>query len=106
MEFVSGNIMIRPMILEKAGSVVQGHKHTFDHTSIVFTGSVRVKAVLPNGRALEQDFSKASHFLVLAGVEHEITALEDGTIVWCVYSHRDPQGDVIQQHIGWSPAYG
>lgn len=105
MEWVSGNVFIRPNTMSKAGDLIQGHKHNFDHTSIVFKGSVRVKALLPAG-AIEREFKAPAHFLVLKGVEHEITALEDGTEFWCVYSHREPQGDVVQEYTGWYPAYG
>lgn len=106
MERVSGNIFIRPMKFEKAGDKRPGHKHNFDHTTIVFTGSVHVKAVLPDGRTMERDFIAPDSFLVKADVEHVITALADNTEAWCVYSHRTPQGDVVQEYNGWDHAYG
>lgn len=106
MEWVSGNIFIRPMTLLKAGDKIKGHTHKFDHTAIVFTGALKIKAKLKDGREVEQEFQAPAHALIKAGVEHELTAIDDGTIVWCVYSHRSPQGDVIQQYIGWHPAYG
>lgn len=105
MELVSGNILIRPNTLEKKGDKVDGHTHNFDHTTIVFTGSVHVIATLPSGNIIEKDFTAPAHFLVKADVKHEIIAKEDGTIFWCVYSHRSPQGDVIQENIGWDRAY-
>ncbi len=40
--------------------------------------------------------------LILAGVLHRITALEDGTIYHCIYAHRTPQGDVVQEYDGWA----
>lgn len=156
-EFQSGNNFIRPNSLAKAGDVTHGHKHNFDHTTIVFAGSVAVKAKLPDGRVVEGTFDapgqearrilaariadladavaehgygkgiRASidallavapprppdlppadavgYFLVKAGVEHEITAREDGTIYWCVYSHRTPQGEVVQEYAGFEEAY-
>ena len=122
MEWVSGNNFFRPNPLARAGDKVHGHKHNFDHTTIVLTGAVRVRAVCPDGRVIEGDFysreyQKAhrdrfpadnpapSHFLVVAEVEHEITALVDETEFWCVYAHREPQGDVVQHYTGWGPAY-
>lgn len=104
-EWVSGNVFIRPNQLAKAGDQVHGHKHNFDHTTIVFTGAIHVKARLPNGETIERDFHAPSHCLIRAGVEHEITAIEDGTEFWCVYSHRDAQGRVSQVHTGWHEAY-
>lgn len=102
-ELVSGNIFIRPNV-GRAGEVVRGHRHHFDHTTLVLDGSVRVRATLPDGTTLERDFTAPSHFLVRAEVEHEITFLQDGRF-WCVYSHRDPQGRITQEHTGWGPAY-
>jgi hypothetical protein len=104
-EWISGNIFIRPNPLPKKGNMVLGHKHNFDHTTIVFTGSVHVKAKLPDGRVIEKDFVAPSHFLVKADVEHEIVALEDGTEFWCVYSHRDPQARITEHYTGWDEAY-
>lgn len=108
MEWVSGNIFIRPNPMEM-GEVRQGHTHNFDHTTIVFKGSVRVRAwkTIGDQRALiaERDFAAPSHFLIRKDIEHEITALEDGTVFWCVYSHRTPRGEVIQHYDGWQPAY-
>lgn len=105
MEWISGNIFIRPNTLARAGEAVEGHTHNFDHTTIVFTGAVHVKAVLPNGSVVEQDFVAPAHFLVRAHVKHEIRANMDGTVFWCVYAHRSPQGDVTQQYSGWLEAY-
>jgi hypothetical protein len=104
MEWISGNVFIRPTVCAKAGDGRDGHKHNFDHTTIVFRGAVHVKAKLPNGRVIEQDFKAPSHFLVKAEVEHQIVALVDDTEFWCVYSHRTPQGDIVQEHTGWREA--
>ena len=105
-EWISGNIFIRPNHLETVGAKVAGHKHNFDHTTIVHSGAVHVRAKLPDGRVIERDFKAPAHFLVKADVEHEITALEDHTVFWCVYAHRDPQGRVTQEVTGWDEAYG
>lgn len=104
-EWISGNIFIRPNEHLPKGSIIQGHTHNFDHTTIVFTGAVHVRAKLPDGRIIDRDFAAPSHFLVKAEVEHEITATENDTTFWCVYSHRTPQGDVSQKHTGWLDSY-
>lgn len=103
-----GNIYIRPNEDMKKGQTIQGHKHNFDHTSFVTDGAVHVKAKLADGRVVERDFGKGfpyRHFLVLAGVEHEITALEDGTNFYCIYSHRNSQGEITEYQTGWGLAY-
>ena len=104
MEWASGNIFIRPMEFAKAGEINPGHKHNFDHTTIVFTGSVHVAATLPDGSVKEGDFTAPSYFLVRKDVLHEIKATSDNTVCWCVYSHRTPQGDVVQVFDGWQEA--
>lgn len=103
-EWVSGNIFIRPNTLP-LGEKIEGHKHNFDHTMIVFKGSVHIIANLPDGRTIERDFVAPAHCLIKADVHHEITATADNTEYWCVYSHRSPQGDVIQEYDGWYEAY-
>lgn len=115
MEWVSGNLFIRPMPhrLDKAGDSVEGHAHKFDHTTLVLRGAIRIEATLADGRQVSREFyapddehgDKRCHVLIKAGVKHKITALTDGTICWCVYAHRAPQGEVAQEYTGWEEAY-
>jgi len=104
-EWISGNVFIRPNRLDKVGDRTAGHTHNFDHTTIVFSGAVHVRATLQSGVVIEKDFAAPSHFLVKADVKHEITATQPETVFWCVYAHRDPQGRVTQQTTGWPDAY-
>lgn len=101
MEIISGNIFIRPNALLPKGHIIHGHKHKFDHTTIVFTGSVHVKRINEDGTITEKDFTAPSHFLTKAWIEHEITSLQDDTTYWCVFSHRNAQGEVVQEWDGW-----
>lgn len=105
MEWASGNIFIRPNPLPKAGDKTDGHTHNFDHTTIVFKGAIHVKATLPDSSVIERDYVAPAHCLIKADVTHEITALVDDTVFWCVYSHHTPQGDVVQDYDGWTDAY-
>lgn len=107
-EFTAGNIHIRKNI-GTVGDQTGGHTHNFDHVTIVFKGKVHVSAWRPGPDntkipVAEQDFDTGSYFLVKADVCHDITFIEDGEF-WCVYSHRDPQGEVVQEHNGWLRAY-
>lgn len=116
MEWVSGNVFIRPIALAKAGEKMDGHTHNFDHTTIVFTGAVRVVKRRPtnqmdaSGRPImvvvsEKNLKAPASILIEANAHHEITAIENNSVLWCVYSHRDPQGDVVQEYNGWQAAY-
>lgn len=104
-EWVSGNIFVRPNVMLTAGDIVNGHAHNFDHTTIVFSGAIRIKRTLADGKEQSQEIAAPGHCLILAGVEHEITALLDNTVFWCVYAHREPQGEVAQEVTGWHEAY-
>lgn len=104
MEWVSGNIFIRPNPLPRKGDAVQGHTHNFDHTTIIFKGAVRIEAEGPNGETIVKDFVAPAHALVRADWKHKLTALEDDSVFWCVFSHRTPQGDVVQTYDGWREA--
>lgn len=103
-EWASGNVYIRPM-RRNAGEVVEGHTHNFDHTTIFFRGRWNVRATLPDGRVIERQFQAPSHALIKAEVVHQLTALDDGSEAWCVYAHRTPQGEVVQEFNGWGDAY-
>lgn len=99
-EHISGNIFIRPVNGNK-GTQVGGHVHSYDHTSIVISGSISVKFGEPTDADYrEATYSAGDHFLVKAEVKHYITMLEDRTRFFCVYSHRDAQGEVVQEYPG------
>ena len=106
MEWVSGNLFIRPMCGAKAGDIVtESHSHNFDHTTSLFKGSLRIEATLRDGTTVVREGKAPSHWLIKANVAHKLTALEDDTVAWCVYSHRSPQGDVVVEYDGWDKAY-
>jgi hypothetical protein len=125
-EWASGNVYIRTMGAGRfgleVGEVISGHTHNFDHTSIFFNGRWKVKrwSKLVDGAGTEQEswvivpgdeFERDGpfHLLIHAGCKHEFTYLgsPDGMPgrAWCVYSHRNPQGEVVDNWNGWSPAY-
>lgn len=108
-EYVSGNIFIREMLFEKAGDIVDGHKHNFDHVTFVVRGSVRIEKLDEAGRPVQSIEKQASNghnwVTIKAGVNHKITALEDHSLGHCIYAHRNPQGEVVQEFDGWQEAY-
>lgn len=109
-EQVIGNFMRRLNPLPKKGDITGNHEHHFDHMSFVANGSIRVVARDLVGNILwENDFVARDPvrdcFLVKKEVRHEITALEDDTLFYCMYSHRTPQGDVVQEYTGYEAAY-
>ena len=107
-EWAVGNIYVREN-LGNQGDVVDGHSHNFDHCTMCMRGAIRVKRK-DTGRtvvlraASGDSLVRRSALLIEAGVEHEIEFLEDGSVFWCVYSHRNPQGEIVQTYTGWEAA--
>lgn len=81
------NVFIKGMFFEKAGDHHAGHSHCFDHTTLLAKGQLRVRV---NGK--DTDFKAPHSIFIKAGVEHELTALEDDTIAYCIHALRDGDG--------------
>lgn len=106
-EFAAGNVFIRPNFMNE-GDVIHGHAHTFDHVSYVISGAVRLVVRGQDGKPVTRIVhasDRVNWILIRAGVEHEITALMPDTRFHCIYAHRTPQGEVVQEYSGWEGAY-
>lgn len=86
------NLFCKQMLFAKAGDVEQGHCHAFDHTTLLGTGSVSVAV---NGKSTK--FTAPQMIFIQAELEHEITALEDNTVAYCIHALRNGDGvdDII-----------
>jgi quercetin dioxygenase-like cupin family protein len=108
MEYAAGNVFIREGRLD-LGNKMEGHEHNFDHVTYIAKGSAKVQKLDASDNVVSEVTKSASQgqnwVLILAGVRHRITALEDGTVYHCIYAHRSPQGDVVQEWDGWGKAY-
>jgi quercetin dioxygenase-like cupin family protein len=78
------NVFIKQMRFAKAGDIEQGHSHCFDHLTLLASGKLRLTAL---GKST--DFVAPHHIFIKAGVEHELMALEDETVVHCIHAIRD-----------------
>lgn len=87
-----GNIWVRQNYMEKAGDVLGGHAHTHDHISLLTSG--KVKVVVNGGEPKE--FTAPTFIVIRKGLRHEITALVDGTVWYCVFAMRDIDGDTTE----------
>lgn len=110
MELVSGNIFIRPLELAQAGDMIDGHAHNFDHTTYIVKGSMLIEHLADDKitvlRAVTKKATDGQNWvLIRAGAYHRITALENETLGHCIYSHRNPQGDIVEKYEGWVEAY-
>lgn len=92
------NIYLKKMTFPKGGSVYRGHHHDYDHISLVASGRARVRfgkvveAGLPDE---EKEYGAVSMFVTRSFRQHEITALEDNTVVCCIHAIRTLDGQVM-----------
>jgi quercetin dioxygenase-like cupin family protein len=84
------NLWSKQMHFKKAGDTELGHSHTFDHLTLLAAGSLRVTV---NGVASE--FKAPQMIYILAGKDHELVALEDDTVAYCIHALRDHEGDLL-----------
>jgi quercetin dioxygenase-like cupin family protein len=87
-----GNIWVRQNVLPKAGDTFGGHKHHFDHVSLLTKGKVKVEV---EGHPAKE--FKAPTFIVIKKEHnHNFIALEDDTNWYCVFALRDLDGEVVE----------
>jgi len=85
-----GNIWVRQNVLSKAGDTFGGHKHEFDHVSLLTKGKVKV---IVEGHP-EKEFVAPTFIVIRKEYEHEFIALEDDTNWYCVFALRDLDGNI------------
>lgn len=92
------NIYVKKMCFPADGCVYRGHHHEYDHITLVASGRVRVRfgavpaAGLP---AEEKEYEGVSMFVTRSFRTHEITSLEDNTVVCCIHAIRTKDGQII-----------
>ena len=86
-----GNIWVRSHYFPKAGSTNGGgHKHNFDHVTLLAVGSVLVEV---EGHE-PKEFHAPTFITIDKDHEHKFTALTDGVVYYCVFALRDIDGNV------------
>lgn len=92
------NIFVKRMLFKESGLMYCGHNHTYNHVTLVASGRVRVKfGAVPEGNLPEEEkeYMSSSMFVTRSYREHEITALEDNTVVCCIHAIRSADGEVV-----------
>lgn len=75
-------VFIKQMAMALKGTFVAQHSHTYDHVSMLATGSVRIFA----DAEVLGEFKAPCGILIKAGVKHTIESLEPNTIIYCVHN--------------------
>ena len=85
------SVWFRSMTFEKAGDVVAGHSHNFDHVTFLWRGKLGVKLwPIAQPTVVEVLEITAPHrLLIKKDYAHELTALTSNTRADCIYALRD-----------------
>ena len=81
---VISNLWIKLMTFVNTGDFIPGHKHLFDHPTILSQGSVEVNV---DGNLTK--FTAPAVIFIERDKVHKITALENNTIACCVHALRN-----------------
>lgn len=85
------NLFSRQMHFKRAGDVEQGHTHQFDHLTLLAKGSLKVTV---NGEVTY--FAAPQMIYIHKDHEHELVALEDDTVAYCIHALRTKdQSEII-----------
>jgi len=91
-----GNIWVRKNLLFNVGDFSAGHKHKFDHVSLLVKGRLRVEV-----EGNEPTYFDAPTFVVIRKNHiHKFIADEPNTVYYCVFAIRDLDGEPIDELYG------
>lgn len=81
---ISGNLYMRQMRFENKGDIENGHCHTYDHLTLLTSGSLKVSV-----DDIETIFEAPTAIKILANKQHQLEALEENTLAYCVHALRE-----------------
>lgn len=85
------NLYSRMMHFVSAGNIEHGHTHQFDHLTLLAKGSLRVTV---DGKST--DFIAPHMIYIRADKNHELIALVDDTVAYCIHAlHSKETGDIL-----------
>jgi quercetin dioxygenase-like cupin family protein len=93
---IAANVFVKMYTMESVGDKIEGHSHTFDHITLLATGSVVMKA-----RGQEKTHVAPKLLITPLGIAHEFVSLEPNTTLCCIHAIREGDGidDVAPQDI-------
>lgn len=84
------NLFVRQMHFTNAGDSEQGHAHQFDHMTLLAKGRMAVRI---NDEITE--FTAPQMIYIKAELQHELTALTENTVAYCIHALREESGDIM-----------
>jgi mannose-6-phosphate isomerase-like protein (cupin superfamily) len=82
---IAGGVFVKSTHIHHAGTVLQQHKHTYDHVSAITMGTARVW----KDGAHVGDHEAPALLTIEAGVTHVFEALTDSVVILCIHAVAD-----------------
>ena len=91
------NVYVRQMNFKKSGIIELGHKHPYDHATLLATGSLKVQLYDSETKELFDpvEYKAPSMILIKKDFAHKITCMEDNTIAYCIHALRDEDETIV-----------
>ena len=102
------NVYSRLMHFERKGDIEYGHKHDFDHGTLVSSGSILVEiADAVTKQTITKKEVHAPNFIFIEKNKyHKLTALEDNTVCACIHALKTNDGDLLEPDFLVEPLTG
>jgi quercetin dioxygenase-like cupin family protein len=84
------NLFSRMMRFEKAGDIEIGHTHQFDHLTLLAKGKLKVTV-----EGVSTEFTAPHMIYIHKDKVHELEALTDETVAYCIHALRDKNTNEI-----------
>lgn len=84
------NLFSRMMRFEKMGDIELGHKHQFDHLTLLAKGKLKVTV-----EGVVSEFIAPHMIYIHKDKVHELEALTDDTVAYCIHALRDKESNEI-----------
>lgn len=90
------NVYCRVMNFVNKGDIEIGHYHTYDHGTLVSSGSLLVEMLEDDDTVISSKvFNAPSLIFVVKDKKHKLIALQDGTVAACIHAMRDIEGNLL-----------
>ena len=90
------NVFCRSMNFRNKGDIEKGHKHTYDHATLVGAGSVRVDVYDDdNNITASSVFTAPDMVYISKDSVHELTALQENTVCYCIHALRTIDEEIV-----------
>lgn len=84
------NLFSRMMYFRKAGDIEIGHTHQFDHLTLLAKGKLKVTV-----EGVVTEFTAPHMIYIHKDKVHELEALTDETVAYCIHALRDKENNDI-----------